>query len=312
MTVHAPILDPYREGDIGLVAPAEATKMPSFSRLSAIASLCISLLLLGAVAYQMRGLAFGAIWAMVPVSPAFWAAFLAYYLAGPVSEWIIYRKLWHIPASGLAPLLSKFVSNELLLGYLGEVQFYAWARNRTNMTTAPFGAIKDITILSALVGNAVTVVLVAVVWPLMATTQIGLEMRTAYMSLSLVAGSSLIILFFRRRLFSLPAAELRFVALVHLIRTGIILGLLALMWHLVLPAVALSPWLILATLRMLISRLPLIPNKDVVFAGLAVVLLGQDVQIAALMTMIAGLLLVTHIIVGGALGALHVLQWRKQ
>lgn len=46
--------------------------------------------------------------------------------------------------AGIGALLRKLVSNELLLGYLGEAQFYAWARSRTNMTTAPFGAIKDI------------------------------------------------------------------------------------------------------------------------------------------------------------------------
>ena len=51
-----------------------------------------------------------------------------------------YRKLWGLPFSGIAALLRKMVSNELLLGYLGEVQFYAWARSRLNMATAPFGA----------------------------------------------------------------------------------------------------------------------------------------------------------------------------
>jgi hypothetical protein len=36
---------------------------------------------------------------------------------------VIYRRLWHIPASGIAALLRKQVSNELLMSYLGEVQF---------------------------------------------------------------------------------------------------------------------------------------------------------------------------------------------
>ena len=57
-------------------------------------------------------------------------------------------------------------------------------------------------------------------------------------------------------------------------------------------------WLALATLRMLISRLPFLPNKDVIFAGLAVLLLGHDAEISSLMAMIAALLLVTHLVVG--------------
>lgn len=71
------------------------------------------------------------------------------------------------------------------------------------------------------------------------------------------------------------------------------------MWHLVLPEVAVGLWIVMATLRMLVSRLPLLPNKDIVFAGIAVFLLGHDVEIAALMTLMAVLLLVTHLIVGG-------------
>jgi hypothetical protein len=83
------------------------------------------------------------------------------------------------------------------------------------------------------------------------------------------------------------------------------------MWHLVLPVVPISWWMIMATVRMLISRLPLIPNKDIVFAGLAVVLLDRDIEIGALMTMMAGIVLAAHLAVGGVLGAVELLQWRR-
>jgi hypothetical protein len=110
---------------------------------------------------------------------------------------------------------------------------------------------------------------------------------------------------FRRRLFSLPAHELRFVIAVHVAR---ILGsalVLSLMWHIVLPSVAFRWWLLLAALRLLVSRLPLLPNKDFVFAGIAVVLVGHNSEIASLLTMMASLLLATHIVVGLGLAALE-------
>ena len=50
-------------------------------------------------------------------------------------------------------------------------------------------------------------------------------------------------------------------------RIAATIGLSALLWHLILPSVALGWWLLLATLRQLVSRLPLVPNKDVVFDG---------------------------------------------
>jgi hypothetical protein len=60
-------------------------------------------------------------------------------MVGPVSEWVIYRHLWRIPFSGLGALLRKLVSNELLLGYLGEVQFYAWRARGSTWWRRPSG-----------------------------------------------------------------------------------------------------------------------------------------------------------------------------
>jgi len=73
------------------------------------------------------------------------------------------------------------------------------------------------------------------------------------------------------------------------------------MWHLLLPSVALSWWLILSTARQLLSRLPFMPNKDVVFVGLAVFLVGSDQQIVAAMTLMATLILAAHLVVGALL-----------
>ncbi len=263
----------------------------------------ISLSLLGVIIFQLRSLGLQNVLAMVPVSVSFWVVFAVFYLSGPASEWVIYRRLWGIPASGMAALIRKFVSNELLLGYLGEAQFYAWARGRTHMTTAPFGAIKDVTILSALAGNIATLAMLAVTWPLISLQHLGTRSETLFASLSVVLGTSLVVFLFRRSLFSLPTPDLWFIAAVHGVRILAIVGLAALLWHLVLPTVTIGLWLVLSTLRMLVSRLPLVPNKDVVFAGIATFMLGHNTQIAGLLTMMAVLLLVTHLILGAGLAA---------
>jgi energy-converting hydrogenase Eha subunit G len=69
-----------------------------------------------------------------------------------------------------------------------------------------------------------------------------------------------VILLFRQKLFSLPRRELFIITAVHFLRIVAYVGLTALMWHLVLPGVGYGLWLVLATLRMLISRLPLVPQ----------------------------------------------------
>ena len=280
-------------------------------RWAAIASMAVSLALLVAVALQLRDLDFTKVRALVPASPIFWGAFAVYYFAGPVSEWVVYRRLWAMPVAGIGALLRKLVANELLLGYLGEAQFYAWARARSRLSDAPFGAIKDMTILSALVGNGATLVMLALAWPYVSAGQLGMEGTTAFASLGVVLLTSLGILLFRRRLFSLPRQDLWFISATHLARIAVILIASAVMWHAVLPAVAITLWLVLATLRMLISRLPLMPNKDVVFAGLTVLLLGKGADVAALMALMAVLLLVTHLLVGTVFGLIGLFDAEK-
>jgi len=271
---------------------------PRASRLASLGSAAISLAMLVAVALEVRNLDFAQILALIPHSGPFWLAFAANYLIQPFSEWLIYRRLWSLPFSGLGALLRKMVSNELLLGYLGEVQFYAWARAKMRMVTAPFGAIKDMTILSALTGNLATLVMLVFAWPLIQSGVLGHDTTTIFLSLGVVLLTSLVILMFRQKLFTLPRRELLIITGVHLLRIFTYVGLTALMWHFVLPDQPYGIWLVLATLRMLISRLPLLPNKDVVFAGLAVLMLGHDAEISSLMAMIAALLLVTHLAVG--------------
>ena len=283
----------------------------SGNRWAALASMAVSLALLIAVALQFRDLDMAELMRLLPLSPVFWLAFAGYYLALPISEWVIYRRLWNFPAAGFGALLRKLVSNELLLGYLGEAQFYAWVRGRGTVDETPFAAIKDITILSALTGNLATLVMLALAWPFVSVGQLGLQGQTAFAALGVVLLTSLAILLFRQKLFTLPRRELWFISAVHLVRIAAVLLLSAVMWNAVLPAVVLTLWLVLATLRQLISRLPLMPNKDVVFAGITVLLLGNSAQVAALMAMMAVLLLVTHLAVGTVFGLLGLFDTEK-
>jgi len=238
--------------------------------------------------------------------------FVAFFMTGSLLDWVIFHRLWKIPFwSGLAALMRKQVSNELVLGYLGEAQFYAWARSRGNMIAAPFGAVKDVAILSALTGNGVTLIMLVLAWPLISSGQLGMPTRDVFLSLGVVLLTSCAILVFRKKLFSLDGRELWFITGVHLVRTVVFIVVSALLWHLVLNQVSLGLWLVLATLRMLVSRLPLLPNKDIVFAGIAVFLLGHDMEIAALMTLMAAIGLAGNVIAGVISGLAGLVETRR-
>jgi hypothetical protein len=281
-------------------APLELTPQDRSARTgwATIISGALSLALVIAIAFQARSLNFAKLDELLPHSVLFWGAFLAYFMVIPVCEWVIFRRLWSIPGSGVIPLLRKKVYNELLLGYLGEAYFYGWARRRVDMISTPFGAVKDVAILSAMAGNLATLALLVVMWPFIGVTQLGLDTHLVVWSLGIILVVSLAMTFLRRQVFSLPFPDLAFIMQAHLVRIVASTAFLALMWHLALPEVALVWWLYLATLRMLVSRLPLVPNKDLVFAGVAVFTLGHEGDIGSLMALVAGLVLAAHIVTG--------------
>lgn len=281
----------------------------------------VSLAIVAAAANHFRGSDWHRIAALVPRSPVFWLVFAAAYFAQPVMDFVIFRRLWRIPPAGFAALVRKYISNEVLLGYSGEIYFYTWARRRATQaeasgapgpagaiaTGAPFGAIKDVAILSALVGNVITLVMFVIAYPSLEKLHIGLSGRTLFTSIAVLLGSSLVVMLLRGRVFSLPRRSLAFVAAMQVIRVLWATALAALMWSLVLPTVPFIYWLMLASLRLLISRLPLMPNKDVVFAGVAVLIVGAGSGIAPLMAMMAGLLIIVHVAIGGVLVASDLL-----
>lgn len=268
----------------------------------------LSLGVLAAALYQLRALDVATLWAMMPTGIGFWLAFAICYAISPISEWIIFRRLWTLPPSGIVPLFRKLVCNELLLGYLGEMYFYSWARRHARITTAPFGAIKDVSILSAIAGNVFTLLLVVIAAPLFARLNVGMETKHFVTSVIVILISSLAIFFCRGRLFSLPGRDLAFVAGVHAVRIVVAIGLSAYLWHEIVPAVALSWWLLLGTIRQILSRLPLMPNKDLVFAGVVTVLVGAHGPIVDAIALVAALSLATHLIVGAVLGASDVVR----
>ncbi|MCB2048234.1 MAG: hypothetical protein KDE32_08410 [Novosphingobium sp.] len=258
----------------------------------------LSLLVIAAALWQVRNVNFAGMLGMVPKSPLFWAIFAVSYLAGPMSEWIIFRRLWGVGPAAFGALVRKLIYNELLVGYLGEVYFYTWARQHLKFVATPFGAVKDVAVLSAVSGNVMTLLFMVVAFPFLKLLPLHDHATAIGWSLAFVIGTSLAIMFWRRSIFSLRRDELLMVLAMHVLRILAITGLSAALWHMVLPDTPLGWWLILATIRLLISRLPFVPNKDVVFAGVAVLALGEDVQLAALMAMMAALILITHVLVG--------------
>lgn len=261
----------------------------------------MSIAILAVVAWHFRTLDFNQLVAVVPRNPLFWLVFFVYYFVGTVSEFIIYKWLWNIPGEGMIALLRKNITNGLLVDYLGEAYFYSWARRKVKMEGSPFGAVKDVSILSALVSNLTTLALMVMVYPYAHTLNLGFPGWALAASIGIIIIISTAVAAFGKRIFSLDRKQLWSISAVHL--GSLVFGnaLQALAWSLALPDVPLSMWLVLATAKMLLSRLPLVSNKDVILAAFAILVIGRDVEIQVLLAFMATLILATHLVLGAVL-----------
>ncbi|TCP35865.1 hypothetical protein [Sphingomonas sp. BK235] len=245
----------------------------------------------------------------VPDSPGFYVFFLLSYFALPVCDFVIFRRLWRVPAAAFLALNKKRIANDILIGYSGDAYFYAWARARLEMVAAPFGAVKDVSIVSGITGNLTAILLGAVALPL------GYELidpdlvRIMLWSLGLALAVPILAVAFSSRVFSLPRRDLWFIFAIDWLRITITSVTIALAWSYAIPSVAVGMWLFLVAGRQLMSRLPLLPNKDLLFASFAFLVIGHDRALTDLMAFTAASTLVMHLLLTLLFGAVYV--WER-
>ena len=288
--------------DIAGLQPLKTIK----SRWPAIIGGVVTLAMLAGLGHELLSSGLAGLDRATPRNPLFYLAFAALYFVPPLADYLIFRRLWRIPLSGLTALIKKRIANDVVMGYSGEAYFYAWARARTQLVAAPFGAVKDVSILSAIAGNAVTLAMIAVALPVGRNLISPDMMRLVYGSLAVIFGTSLPFLIFSRKVFSLPRGELWMVFGVHCAR--LILGtlFLAVAWALAMPSVAIGTWLFLSAGRLLFSRLPLLPNKDLLFANFAILMIGEDQALSELIAFTAAAVLLVHAVLIVGFGLHHL------
>ena len=237
-----------------------------------------------------------------PTGPLFYLLFVVAYLGPIVGEIAIYRRLWGVSWHDAPMFLRKRVMNEALFGYSGEAYAVWWAGRRQPGRFSPIAAVKDVNLVSGLVGNVATFALLAATLLFadgarLATAAAAASGSAIAVALAVVALVIAVVLL-KPRLFTLPRRELRFISGVHLVRLVIGIAMTMFLWAVALPGVAWGLWLTLAAWRTFIQRLPFVPNKELLFVNLAILALGDPGrEVAALLVLMAALTMLAHLAV---------------
>lgn len=218
--------------------------------------------------------------ASLPTTPWFYFFFTIMYLAYPLAEQQVYRRIW---AGETTPDLSVFlrmrVYNFAVLSYSGEAFLALWARkNLKGRKGRIFSNIKDSNILSALASNSFTILLLMTLFAsgqLHLITDADADFRY-YLALAVLVGVILIptVIHFRNHLIALDGPTTRAVFGTHLARQIIVLLAQVAMWAVAVPEVPMTAWLLLLTAQMVLTRVPFLPNTDLLLAGLGITLIG--------------------------------------
>lgn len=220
------------------------------------------------------------VWQALPTTPWFYVFFLGMYLAQPIAEWLVYQRLWGTAVKRRFDIFLRMrIYNFALVSYAGEAFLALWAhRHLAKRGRQVMSSVKDSSILSGLASNSFTLILLALFF---FTGQ--LETLTnadpsygRYLGFAVAIGLILIplVIKFHGRILAISPDVSRYVFLVHLVRLIAVLLLQTGQWAVVFPEVAISTWLLILTAQMVLTRIPFLPNTDLLFAALGLTLIG--------------------------------------
>ena len=212
----------------------------------------------------------------LPTNPLFYALFLIMFLMLPASETLIFRLILGGGIVREFPIfLRKRILNAALIGYSGEVYYFLWAQRNLGLPAKRIVlGIKDNAILSALSSATITALLLVA---FVATGQASGIAHWLNSAIGWVIAGGLALAFvapfvwrLRKRIFSISLTTALAVFAIHITRISLVVLLQATQWAVVLPQTPWSVWIVFLTTQMVVSRLPFIPNRDLLFlsAGL--------------------------------------------
>jgi hypothetical protein len=268
-------------------------------KLMKILGYLLQVLIVGVIIYQLSVIGWKNFLNSLPSHPLFYLLFLFIYFLLPVSEAIAYRICWGLKWLKSIPIfIHKRIFNKDVMGYSGELVLMQWAvKSLPYEKKQVFRDIRDMNIISSAASTFVALGMLLVLvsqGKIRALDYLFSRDSVDYIVAAVVAlVIVLVALKFRKYLFSMPPAVAVPVFLVHSVRMVLIYMAQILQWHTVLPELGLDIWFTFLSINIVISRIPFVPNNELVATG-------TNIEVARILNApvaaIAGLFLVHNVL----------------
>lgn len=239
--------------------------------------------------YELTDVGWRNVWDSLPVNPIFYLLFLFLYFQLPFFEVLIYRITWVFDSLRSVPIfLLKKIYNKDVLGYSGEVYFYLWARKALDLRDSEIlKTIKDNNIISSVASTLVAIGLLSI---FLFTDQIKIvdwiaDQNQAYFWGGAIFLVVLILLFiyFRHQVISMPMKTAFSIFGIQTFRLVLGQAVNVLMYYVVMPDTPLYIWFTLLSVEIVLTRIPFIPNRDLIYVGMSIgIAEGLDVSTSAI------------------------------
>lgn len=233
------------------------------------------------LAYELSQIGWLKVWHSLPANPLFYVLFLLTFFQLPLFQILIYRITWSFDTLASFPIfLLKRFYNKDVLGYSGEVYFFAWAKRTLSISGKQiFKTIKDNNIISSVASTLISLGLLGI-FVLAGQIKI-LEWMVNQNQTYFIAGLLLIIIVvflfvkFRHFVISMPLSTAYEIFGIQMFRLLLNHTFTLLMYYVVVPDIPIYIWFTLIAVEIILSRIPFIPNRDLLFASLSIMLAGK-------------------------------------
>lgn len=235
--------------------------------------------LLFIIGRRLTELGWREIWSARPANAGFYLLLVLQFFLQPFGDYLVYRNLWGAANTPpMAVILRKRLLNTFMLDYSGEAFFFLWAKGRLKLKPGMLvHGIKDSNLLSGGAGLVmVYLMLLALLGlgglhiPATLNTHSWLYVLAGTLPLILCA----VLVLGHRKLTVLSLGQMAATFGIHFSRATLVLAVEFGLWQLsgALPSALAS--LQFVALRLVVTRLPLVPNKDLIFVGAGIAAAG--------------------------------------